>query len=419
MNILWHMPILRQFGCGLSRRAVELARRLRARGHRVTFLVRRNRTDASEGAIESLPVLPLDLPDARPWHWSVQALSRRAAARELVSRIDPDHDVFMSCQPEVVAAYGRRPDARPVLFVCGGSTLLHDESDIQRLSEDSWTTRLSAAIDRRLKHANERAAFASADAVVFDSNQTRKRVADTYGIAHERHYTVHGGVDPEEMQPADSAVKRARRGELGIRDGDFVLCWTGRLSPEKNVELLIRSIRLCTRRPDVVLIVGDGPCQRDLADLVSSAGLRDTVRLIGAVADVQPYLYVSDAFVFPSKGESFGGSLVEAMACGLPCIALRPDGDIVCTATEEVFDGGRCGYFVDTPVPGALASAIDALAADAELRRRLGERARRYVVDQFTWDAAGARLSEIVLEIGKRARTAEALIAPATQPSAA
>jgi glycosyltransferase involved in cell wall biosynthesis len=120
---------------------------------------------------------------------------------------------------------------------------------------------------------------------------------------------------------------------------------------------------------------------------------------VGEVADVRPFLRAADIFAFPSRGESFGGALVEAMSCGLACVGLRSDGRGVSTANSEIIEHGRCGLLVDRPEPAAFAAALDDLARDGGRRGLFGEAGRRRACERFTWAAGGRRLNEIISKL--------------------
>ncbi len=147
MKILWHMPTLRRSGCGLSVRAVQLAKRLRAFGHTITFVVCRPKTDITDGQMEGMPVVLLDIIGRPPVHWCLQAKARSAAAGLVVGMLDADHDLMISCQPEVVSAYAATRKRRPLLYFCGGTTLLHDRADQARQRSRSIPRRWPGAID--------------------------------------------------------------------------------------------------------------------------------------------------------------------------------------------------------------------------------------------------------------------------------
>lgn len=410
MKIAWHMPTLRRACCGLSTRALRLADGLRQHGHEVAFWVDARKTDVSADSFNGFRVQPLTAKRSWTPHWSLQALSRRRAAAALVPQFCADHDVALTCQPEFATVYISRTRRAPLVFVCGGSTLLHDGADRARSAAVSWPHRQLYALDRLLKHASERAAFAHADAVVFDSDATRLRVAHDYGLCPSRFHTIHGGVDPGEFQPPSRHERENARRKLNIGDDEFVIIWTGRLSPEKNIDLLLRAQACGRRRPHRVLIVGDGPAREELEILSHHLGLSSSVSFLGAQTDVRPFLRAGDTYVFPSRGESFGGALVEAMACGLPCIALRPNGEDIRNASLEIIDHEKSGLLVDQDDPAALASAIECLLVDCNLRTAIGQAARRRAEASFTWPAAATQLEQLLTTIVAGRRGSQRLL---------
>jgi len=396
MRIAWHMPTLRRHACGLSTRALELARRLGAEGHDIAFYVREDKTDIAAGQIAGLRVERLRVGPVAAHHWCLQAHARRRSARRLVRRIGADHDVFVSCQPEAIISYAAHHDRKPVLFICGGTTLLHDSADAERAAGAPWHARSAYSIDRFLKHRNEAAAFRAADAVVFDSLATRQLVIGAYSLDPVRCHTVHGGVDPDVFRPPQPAQRAAARRSLGIAEMEFVVVWTGRFSPEKNIELLLDAWRLGKPRPGRLLLIGDGPQREQVIERIRGLCLEDRVWVVGEQADVRPYLLAADVYAFPSQGESFGGALVEAMACGTACVGLAADGRRIFNANSEIIGHDESGLLVRSRDPVSFAAAIDRLADDVVLREHMGQAARRRACAHFTWDAGARRLDRIV-----------------------
>lgn len=398
MKIAWHMPTLQSCTCGLSRRAVEFARRLIQAGHHVRFYVDETKTDVRGGDIEGVPVERIAGRQIRTIHWSLQARSRRTRAAASVDLIPREYDLFVSCQPEAVDAHASLGCGQPTVFVCGGTTLLHDAADSSEQSTKNLLRSPAYRVDRWLKHSNERRAFNMADAVVFDSRHTRERVVSEYGVPPEKCHSIYGGVDAARFSPVDDEARARARSALGVTTDAFVVAWTGRLSAEKNLPLLLSAISASRRRPDCVWLVGDGPERTRLESMVAKLGIVDSVQFAGAQKDVRPYLYAADVFAFPSRGESFGGSLAEAMACGLACVAVRPDGGEARNASIEALDGGQCGIIVPNE-PEEFASAIDRLHSDIELRREMGELARGRAEAHFIWDRAGIELEGLLTRI--------------------
>ncbi len=413
MNILWHMPTLRTRTCGLSIRALRLAAELRDRGHAITFVVADDKTDIRGESLNGFSVRRVAPTPVRCAHWSLQARAKRATARRLARQLAGDHDLLISCQPEVVTACRRIRPSDPVVFVCGGSTLLHDDADRRRRTSQSRWRQLPYLLDRTLKRRNEANAVRAADATVFDSHPTRRTVTGTYGLDAETCHTIHGGVDAAHFAPVDVAERGAIRASLGLSDNDFVLAWTGRLSPEKNVELLIRAVSQCRCRVARVFIVGEGPTRAELEALCKHANVEHIVTFTGEQSDVRTYLHAADMFVFPSRSESFGGSLVEAMACGLPCIALKPNDADIQNASEEILGDG-VGVLLDADEPSALAARVDGLAGDHLKRRQLGDLARRRAVSQFTWSAAGRELNALFMQTLDHTRRESSATVPET-----
>jgi len=404
MKIAWHMPTLRRSCCGLSIRALRLADGLRQMGHDVTFLVAENKTDIVSNSISGHRLQRLSTRRTVAMHWSLQALTRRRIGATLAEQFDVDHDIMLSCQPEFVAAYGKHHLHHPIVFICGGTTLLHDEADSRQASAQPRPKRWLYAIDRLLKHRNEKAAFRTDEAVIFDSHATRELAIRDYRLDPDCCHTIHSGVDPEAFVPPSSEQRiEARRG-LEISDHDRVLVWTGRLSSEKNLDLLLHALARCRQGPDHVFIVGDGPDRGGLTALAERLGLIPRVRFTGESSDVLGFLHAADAFVFPSRGESFGTSLIEAMATGLASIALRPDGASIRNASLEILEHEKTGLLIDRADPAALASGIDRLMSDREFRDSLGTAARRRAELSFTWPQAISQLNDLLIRLGGAAR---------------
>jgi len=134
-----------------------------------------------------------------------------------------------------------------------------------------------------------------------------------------------GGAPQEEV--IHNGIELAPFLSVSPRPG-LVFGAVGRLVPEKNFDVLIRAFGLlCRQHKEARLrIGGDGPVRPALERLIRSEGLDERVHLAGFVQDVAAFLSDVNVFVIPSRWESFGLSLLEAMAAGLPCTASRVGG---------------------------------------------------------------------------------------------
>lgn len=175
------------------------------------------------------------------------------------------------------------------------------------------------------------------------------------------------------------------------------LCTAARLSPEKDLGLLLTAFRrLQAIRPAALILVGDGPDRAALEQQVADWGLADRVRFVGHRENVYPYIRHADLYVHTCQFEGFGYTMLEALACGTPVVATDcPYGP------REVL--GRNEYGVLTPMadPEALARALGALLADPERRRRLAERGRERA-EQLSIERMARGYERVFLDVMKQ-----------------
>ena len=197
------------------------------------------------------------------------------------------------------------------------------------------------------------------------------------------------GVDSELFGPERRNDKLRR--ELLDSEGKILILSVGRLSTEKRIGVLLDAYALMSReRRDVRLVIaGDGPARREL-ELTAPAGTRFVGEITGpALAG----LYASaDVFCFPSTTDTFGQVLLEAGASGLPVIAADAGG------SGELVAPGRTGLLVPPEESRPLAAALLQLAADPELRARLGRSGRSAALAR-TWPAAIAELGQVYRQL--------------------
>ena len=118
--------------------------------------------------------------------------------------------------------------------------------------------------------------------------------------------------------------------------------------------------------------MGEGPLKNSLKSKVESFKLTDKVAFLGYREDVDKILNITGIFVCASVYESFGVSIAEAQACGIPVIATRIDN------IKELIKDNETGILAEPKEPDKLAQAIHRLAGDQNLRKRLSENAYRF-----------------------------------------
>ena len=184
------------------------------------------------------------------------------------------------------------------------------------------------------------------------------------------------GLDVSRFTPADEGQRRAARARFGLPENAFVLAYAAEFSARKHQETLIRAM---TRLPEDVflLLPGRGDEWENIRALAAQLGVAERVILPGFLTDVEASCHAADLAVSSSRSEGLPFHLMECMSCGLPGVVTRVKGN------EDLIDDdtGRTFPFDDD---AALARAVLQLRADEALRRRMGENARRRVLERYT-----------------------------------
>jgi glycosyltransferase involved in cell wall biosynthesis len=176
-----------------------------------------------------------------------------------------------------------------------------------------------------------------------------------WGVPRHRITMIPNGIDLASFR-FDAAARREVREGLGIAPGARVLGTVGRLAPTKRVDLLVEAVR---QLPGVVLlVVGDGPARPELESLAWRLGIGERVIFTGASRDVRGMLSAMDAYASASPGETFGLSVVEALAAGLPSVY------VACPALDDL--PGRVHLGARKVAADAVALRVAAAAAMAE-----------------------------------------------------
>lgn len=192
------------------------------------------------------------------------------------------------------------------------------------------------------------------------------------GVAADKVVVIPNGVDPQKYCPGASASKR----ELAA---DRLFIYQGRIAPEKNIEALLKAwkrIKMGDRAK--LAIVGNGPL---LSTLQPAYGAEHGILWLGFIAEEQrriDLLRSADVFILPSLVEGLSLSLLEAMACGVACLATDAGAD------GEVLENGA-GIVLDTHrVCAQLQTLLPIFHDHPELSMMLGLKARQRVLERYT-----------------------------------
>jgi glycosyltransferase involved in cell wall biosynthesis len=201
------------------------------------------------------------------------------------------------------------------------------------------------------------------------SNYLKNQLIDS-GIDGGKVEVVYNGVDFESIGLPKSRVDKG---------GHLVVGTVGRLHKVKGFDLLIKAISKVDDKKAILNIWGSGEEYDNLHNLICSLGLEKKVFLRGEEA-FGKIINEIDIYIQPSLSEGFGLAVVQAMGCGLPVI-VTPAGSL-----PEIVEDGKTGIIAEGFTPDDIASSINKLVANKELRKELSKNAQKEAVGRFGAD---------------------------------
>jgi glycosyltransferase involved in cell wall biosynthesis len=386
---------------GSERRSLRHARALAAAGERVSLLTLRHRRDwKSREDVEGIPFVRVSggiyrrtgrlrvgrvsiIPAALAFLWKLWAMRR-------------DFDVVHAFQMSPVAAMAAavcRLTRTPLLISIQSAGPSHEQIErlggrplslvTDRLAGDTAYLRIPIGEVYRGDVEDLSAAVAGGRWIVgllrrsrawYDVQSSRSREYLTErGFDPRRIVQIPIGIDPDSFRPAPGASSRSPR---------EVLC-VARMEYAKGIDVLLHAWAQLMRRGGGgrqnarLRLAGDGRCRPQLERLATDLGVADRVEFLGTRDDVEELLQRSSAFVLPSRWEGMPNALLEAMACGLPCVATRVSG------SEDLIVDGANGLLVTPEEPAALAEALGRVMEDRDFADGLGRRARETALRQY------------------------------------
>jgi glycosyltransferase involved in cell wall biosynthesis len=248
---------------------------------------------------------------------------------------------------------------------------------------------------RLLRDTVLRTLFASSSAFLVSGTYNRDYYRH-YGVPAWRMFPMPWAIDNERFvegsrfAPGERDALRARH---GIAPDTFVVIYSGKLIERKDPLTLLRAAARMQHRP-TIFFLGDGVLRDPLESFAREHDV--DVRFAGFInqTELPRHYALGDVFCLPSTFDPRATVVNEAMACGLPVVITDrcgPAGDIV--------QSGVNGFVFPVGDDAALATALDTLAADPELRRRMGERSRE-IIDSWDYDAGITGVKEALRAAG-------------------
>jgi len=194
------------------------------------------------------------------------------------------------------------------------------------------------------------------------------------------------GIHLEKFSPGLFSTVRE---EFMIDDKSFVVSFVGMITERKGVDIIIKvCARLIKEGYDVkVLIAGEGLLRKEYEELSSNLLVKENIIFMGNRHDIPQILNASDVYFMPSRGEGLSGSIMEAMACGLPIVATD-DG-----LTKDLVIHGVNGFLGRIHDDSVYYDYLLKLINDKKLRIKMGKSARAHI-ETFSWENVFGRYLE-------------------------
>ena len=204
---------------------------------------------------------------------------------------------------------------------------------------------------------------------------------------------IRNGIDLD-GRPTQADRNRIRR-DLGIDTETCLIGTVGRLTPVKGLSYLLQSISILLRqRANVrLLIVGDGVIRKDLEAQARDLGIGETVVFLGHREDTLELMQALDIFVLPSLSEGIPMALLEAMAASRAVVASRVGG------IPEIVEDGVEGILVEPMDVNRLAESCVRLIDSPETAMKMGEQARKRVVQDFSASVMADRVEGLYKQL--------------------
>ncbi len=240
-----------------------------------------------------------------------------------------------------------------------------------------WATRMEGWAVRRCRGR-----------VLAVSRMVVRYLAQEHGLDKPSAYAVPNGLDHDVFNlAARRRFRSSRREALQASPEEFIILFAGGLWFDKGLPLVVDALALMAQ-PARLVIVGRGDVEF-FAQLARQRGVADQVLFAGVTDRIVEYYAAADCLVMPARGEAFGLVVAEAAACGLPLVTT----DI--GAADELVEDGVSGFLVDQG-PAQIADRLDKLAADAQLRERMGT-AAHHKAQLLSWDRQADQIEEFFL----------------------
>lgn len=362
---------------GAERQLGAIAPILKRRGVEVAVFTRRLANTRDYELVDEVPVYRFPVPGPK----ALAAMTFSVLALAEIKRFQPDlihaHELI---SPATTAWMANRFFNIPFIITPHSSGV---DGDVERLK-------------RKFLGATRLASFRR-DAFAFVTISAEiDRELEAIGVPAHQKVAIGNGVDTARFAPVDRERKQEIRDELGLPDHAPVAVFVGRLVPVKRLDLLVGLWPKVREkyRDAILLIVGDGPLESRLKTAETEG-----VRFLGSRDDISTVLQAADLFLLASDSEGQPVSLLEAMACEIPCVATRVGG------IPDVLTHEYNGLLVPPGDPEAYLEAVFTLLDQPAWRDRIGKKGRERILQKYSHEDVASQLMDLYqrcIECGRK-----------------
>ncbi|WP_193310627.1 glycosyltransferase family 4 protein [Halorubrum halophilum] len=294
-----------------------------------------------------------------------------------VSAINDFRKILNEFQPDIVHAHNR------FFYTSVLSSLYSIQSNYKlvttvHLGDIGMISGLSGRAAEIFEQTISRFVISSSDQVIGVSDAAEK-IAQSLGA--NRTAVVRNAVDVDKFSPSPIEEKS--------------LLYIGRFVHNNGIRDLLTALpAILNSHPDTeVHLVGSGPLEKEVREIIQSFGIHDSVSIYDYVNDISEMYNLASVFCRPSYSEGLPLTMLEAMASGVPPVVTPIAG------VPEVVTDHETGVLVEPGNPDAVARAIIELFDDVELRKRLSKNSREYVTENLTWEQRTEKVIQVYKEI--------------------
>jgi len=202
----------------------------------------------------------------------------------------------------------------------------------------------------------------------------------------------HNSLNPNDIKVIYNGIRINKKKPEPSRTGRFIIGNAGRLAPEKgHIHLLKLAEILKNNGLDFeIRIAGEGQLNQSLADKIEKAGIKEQVKMLGFVSDMDSFYKELDLYILSSEWEGFGFTLIEAMSYYKPVISFDTG------SARELIEDKKNGFIIPKFDLNLMSSRVSELVNNREVAARMGLAGHMLVGQKFTFNKIMDQLENII-----------------------